>query len=741
MATMPAKGPRRLPTLTIAPAARAVRSELILSPETPDEYHTPLSSTSTGVSFAGLLDPDENMAQDLAILEKLRRNVHMNLQLRPISTNDGPEPSPNDSPSVYSPSPTSPYISIYPESLARRLSASRHPLLIDTRSGGSYLASRLIGSVNIAIPSLILKRHRKPGANFPSIHSLRPHITTERGKQIWDDILRPDGAWDGDVVIYDEEMDEHERESSTAWILLGLLDPILRSSGGTAMFLHGGITAFRRLPDSHVRVVSGERDLSTSPSPVAFINSPPSKRGLSLLNIKDAQSHNPHLPAIEPPSASPPPMNSPTPNARSLKPETLLPTSLLDPSPPPSALLHRASQPNIYAQPQSVRPRKPSVPNLRRLDTTSAERLPKLTLRTQPPISVPPRAATLAIPSAGSSSHRQPPRTPPHLTLRHEPLSSASDSPGAEDDQFFTPATAFFASSPGPSTPRPHSPMTARPPPTTPTSEIPSFSISCILPNFLYLGPELTTTDNVQELQALGVKRILNLAVECDPEDHGLDLRGNFERYVKIPMRDTVEEENIGRGVREVCECLDDARLHSSPTYVHCKAGKSRSVTAVMAYLIHANHWTLSRAYSFVLERRKGISPNIGFVSELMNFEEQELGGKSVGVVKNMDDDENGNEARGPNYAHVAGIRRPAYMRESLPPAFVSVGSAEAIGMGGSEKFSGDEVARVGDHAQELEVKDSSGRYRHQRRAPVDENTLQPLRRVSKAGLESGGWT
>jgi hypothetical protein len=62
----------------------------------------------------------------------------------------------------------------------------------------------------------------------------------------------------------------------------------------------------------------------------------------------------------------------------------------------------------------------------------------------------------------------------------------------------------------------------------------------------------------VRELQGLGVKRILNLAVECDPEDHGLDLRKSFERYVKIAMRDTVEEENIGRGVREVCECLGE---------------------------------------------------------------------------------------------------------------------------------------------------------------------------------------
>jgi len=155
-----------------------------------------------------------------------------------------------------------------------------------------------------------------------------------------------------------------------------------------------------------------------------------------------------------------------------------------------------------------------------------------------------------------------------------------------------------------------------------------------------------------------------------------------------------------------------------------------------MAYLIHANHWTLSKAYAFVLERRKGISPNIGFVSELMNFEEQELGGKSVGVVKNNEDDENP-DGRAPNYAHVAGMRRPAHMRESLPPAFVSVNSDLGLVSG---IVTGDDVARVGDHAQELEIKDSSGRYRHQRRAPVDETTLQPLRRVSKAGLESGGW-
>jgi hypothetical protein len=102
------------------------------------------------------------------------------------------------------------------------------------------------------------------------------------------------------------------------------------------------------------------------------------------------------------------------------------------------------------------------------------------------------------------------------------------------------------------------SPSTARPdldaPPTT-EEAFPIFTISAILPNFLYLGPELTTPEHVEELKVLGVRRIINIAVECD-DDHGLKLRENFERYFHIPMRDIVEEENITRGVREACDII-----------------------------------------------------------------------------------------------------------------------------------------------------------------------------------------
>lgn len=167
-------------------------------------------------------------------------------------------------------------------------------------------------------------------------------------------------------------------------------------------------------------------------------------------------------------------------------------------------------------------------------------------------------------------------------------------------------------------------------------------------------------------------------------------------------------------------------------------------MTAVIAYLIHANHWTLSRAYQFVTERRKGISPNIGFVSELMTFEEQELGGKSIGVVNSSksgngaEQDDHGGGGGKPNFGYAVGARRGANMRESLPPILATQSSEMIIpGQLSAGGLTSSNAARVGDSAQEKEIKDETGRYRHARRAPVDENTLQPMRRVSKAGLES----
>ena len=147
---------------------------------------------------------------------------------------------------------------------------------------------------------------------------------------------------------------------------------------------------------------------------------------------------------------------------------------------------------------------------------------------------------------------------------------------------------------------------------------------------------------------------------------------------------------------------------------------------AVIGYLIHSHHWTLSKAYAFVLERREGISPNIGFVSELMSYEEAELGGKFP-AMPNSAIEENSDGF----LTHGLSGKRPGNVRESLPPLLSTTGRIE------SDNYALRGNPHEGKAVQETEVRDAWGRYRHQRRAPVDSVTLQPLRRVSKAGLES----
>ncbi|KAF9460442.1 hypothetical protein BDZ94DRAFT_922113 [Collybia nuda] len=760
----------------------------------------------------------DDISKDLEALEQLRRSVKKNLRLRPIrshsalpkvsldmdnhSTPKSPYPpstapwrdldpasatSPASStassyftplteayasspPSAQLPvpNPSSSTRPIQPGDLYERLTSTKRPLLIDTRLPASHVAFHIQHSINIAIPSLILKRCRKPGGGFQSLDALRQFITTEESKQSWDEVMSPNGPWDGSVVIYDDEMDPKEQNNIgvVAWALIPVLTPLL--NGGSVDYLQGGISAGGHHPDLETLISSGgDFDFGfnvDSPPPQAGGGGLKKGGGLFQLDTQTA-SRSKVLPEIEPSSVTS--TKAPSPPPRS--PMPLMPgaitssrvslhtpghsANIMDPtpSPPPSQVSFRRPPP----------PRRPSVPGLRRIDTKSAERLnanlPKLSVRTRPV-----RSATLAVPPS-LSLNLQPPASPSHLNLaysNHSPPGSARwtpSSPSAHDlSNFLTP---YYTPPHTPGTPKPFlppSPSTAKPelenlddPPTT-EEAFPEFTISTILPNFLYLGPELTEPEHVEELRELGVRRILNIAAECD-DDNGLNLREVFEKYYKIPMRDTVEEENIAQGVKEVCEILDDARLHSAPTYVHCKAGKSRSVTAVMAYLIHANHWTLSRAYAFVLERRKGISPNIGFVSELMTFEEQELGGKSIGVhpsapAGTSQHDQPGHPKQQENYGSaIGGNRRGGHVRESLPPAIGGTDNGMVdggVGGIGGPISAGGLMDRInGDSGQEMEIKDSSGRYRHARRAPVDENTLQPMRRVSKAGLESSAYS
>lgn len=65
----------------------------------------------------------------------------------------------------------------------------------------------------------------------------------------------------------------------------------------------------------------------------------------------------------------------------------------------------------------------------------------------------------------------------------------------------------------------------------------------------------------------------------------------------------------------------DSVKNSGGRVLVHCQAGISRSATICLAYLIWSRRVRLEEAFDFVKERRGVISPNLGFMGQLLQFE------------------------------------------------------------------------------------------------------------------------
>lgn len=568
------------------------------SPLASDDELLQLSSPSSSSSSPIALNvPDaEELTRDLEALAQLRQSVQKNLRLRPIRSfsrlpktavpDVASTPSPKSAGSTYltpleicfpapppssppirvrklpqrsasMPSPRVPTSAIEPAELLIRLASSTRPLLIDTRPLAAYAASHLLGSINIAMPSLILKRAKR---TLPTFGSLRQFITTDEGKDIFDarDL-------DGDIVIvHGEETNEREKDNMgvTAWALLSVLASLIHSE--KVWYLRGGIVGAQL--NARLRKYIINSPMSPSSKASSQLPKPNSAKGKAFLqldtntfgansSVQIEQEDQGHGEQMETPGLSPLPV--------------MPGLSLALDSPKDSE-----SQPSQLAFHRLPRPRRSNTSNFSVdsveangvddavNDTTENRMKPLKHAVTTPPRlqihTTPMRSSTLPItPSQQAVFFHPPPASPSHLTLLH---SNHTPPASAFNSSFNLTSGCSFNVNVSSSPPVPPTPSTARPTPTTSTpgttdNEREEFTVSTILPNFLFLGPELTLPSHVLELESLGVKRIINIAAECT-DDRGLMLRERFERYVHIPMRDSVEEEGIRMGLSEACDVL-----------------------------------------------------------------------------------------------------------------------------------------------------------------------------------------
>ncbi|CAF1279270.1 unnamed protein product [Adineta ricciae] len=142
---------------------------------------------------------------------------------------------------------------------------------------------------------------------------------------------------------------------------------------------------------------------------------------------------------------------------------------------------------------------------------------------------------------------------------------------------------------------------------------------SQILPH-LFLGSYLCTR-NKDELLKLGVKYIVNLT---DLPNLYVD---SFV-YLQRPVKDSSSEDILPL-FDEIFNFIDQA-TPTSACLIHCQMGASRSPCFALAYLIHKKERNLRESYELLTRVRKHISPNHGFLQQLMAFEDSLFGSISI---------------------------------------------------------------------------------------------------------------
>lgn len=119
-----------------------------------------------------------------------------------------------------------------------------------------------------------------------------------------------------------------------------------------------------------------------------------------------------------------------------------------------------------------------------------------------------------------------------------------------------------------------------------------------------------------EELERLGITHILSVGAFTPHHP------GSFV-YKVIDIMDWPSE-NLKQYFPEIVEFINEG-IKEGGILVHCLAGKSRSSSAIMAWIIATKKQTFDEAYRMVLSRRPVIWPNLGFQQQLKEWEQEIL--------------------------------------------------------------------------------------------------------------------
>ncbi|NWI33979.1 DUS5 phosphatase, partial [Sula dactylatra] len=137
-----------------------------------------------------------------------------------------------------------------------------------------------------------------------------------------------------------------------------------------------------------------------------------------------------------------------------------------------------------------------------------------------------------------------------------------------------------------------------------------------ILP-FLYLGSAYHAS-KCEFLANLHITALLNVSRKSSES-----FKDQY-CYKWIPVEDS-HTADISSHFQEAIDFIDYIRRTGGKILVHCEAGISRSPTICMAYLMKTKKLRLEEAFDYIKQRRSLISPNFGFMGQLLQYESEIL--------------------------------------------------------------------------------------------------------------------
>eukprot|EP00794_Sanderia_malayensis_P012768 gene12768-14079_t len=147
---------------------------------------------------------------------------------------------------------------------------------------------------------------------------------------------------------------------------------------------------------------------------------------------------------------------------------------------------------------------------------------------------------------------------------------------------------------------------------------------SVVINDKLYQGTGIQAT-NLNVVQNLKITHIINITKE-----HGNAFPEKIN-YLRFPIEDE-KGSNVLKYFQEASDFIENAFSKKGVVFVHCNLGVSRSSSITLAYLMKSQKINLEDAYNFLKSRRSCIKPNIGFLTQLSEWELKILGGKITSI-------------------------------------------------------------------------------------------------------------